>query len=520
MMSTDSTTLTAHQLLQGICWPQDGEVSAIAPALPPAVQTKIDALGHVLQTLRAADSGWPADQPQTPETLLPYVTDEVEELLEALHAAAPVAVEPAPPVPTPQPIADLSTTWLWAIAASLPTAMQLLEGVAASSRDQPAAYGVRLVPLLKLQPAGLDYTLDLATQVLLPHLQEFAPTALIQLLDEPTAPIATAAALTRQIREQSIALAPALRSWYEGIKVHLCLPGMPWGTAQARLELQLVPLTVQAAPSLAAIGATADHAEARGLPTVRVWQAAPLSAPVTTDTPASSAPTDAPMGSLDAELSFTDIPRFEPALQATHRLDIHQLVNDRWRAHPELTSGALLETVMEAITATEAGGLTIAQSPIALAALCTQVKWLWIRASPTQVALMGGLPARRLRSGQGWQAGTVKSQGQLIFHTPDRPLTRLDVATKAWTIAAPHLQPDDLLQITAGAADLPIVGQVNQLTQAVNQTVRSRSPLLASLMAGHPVQLWSPQDVLFPEVTPPARHLQFQVGLTFFPSLL
>jgi len=197
MMSTDSTTLTAHQLLQRICWPQHGEVSAIAPALPPAVQTKIDALGHVLQTLRAADSGWPVDQPQTHETLLPYVTDEVEELLEALHAAAPVAVEPAPTVPTPQPIADLSTTWLWAIAASLPTAMQLLEEVAASSRDQPAAYGVRLVPLLKLQPAGLDYTLDLATQVLLPHLQEFAPTALIQLLDEPTAPIAPAAALTR-----------------------------------------------------------------------------------------------------------------------------------------------------------------------------------------------------------------------------------------------------------------------------------------------------------------------------------
>lgn len=521
-MPTDFAALTAHQFFQGLCWPQADLPSAIAPA-PPPVPAKVNALCHVLEALSATDSGWPANKPQTADNLLPYVIDEVEELLEVLQATAIAAASAdeaatvAAPTPAPQLLATLSTEWVWAIAASQLTAMTLLEGVAASSRDQPAAYGVRLMPILTIQTEKADYTLDLAAQSLSPPAPEFAPNDPIQLLDETAGAIASATVWKRQIQADSTALVPSLQTWYAGTTVDLCLPSAAWFTAQVQLDLRLVPLTVQVS-SASAASRVAFNPETAGLPTARVWQAesAPAAACNVVPSPVAAMPDAAPW-TLDAELSFVQPEALIEARHATQCLASQQQVMTHWHT-AAATPLSLLETVIAARSSAEPD-LTWGAAPLPLAALCNQVKWLWIRAHQGQVALMSGLEARRLRSGQAWQSGLVTTYGHLVFLSDQQPLAALDVATATWTPPDPQLLATDWLQLTAPPGSLPSLGMVAQFTQTVNQMVRSRSPLLAALMAGQPITLWSPQDDLFPERTPPDLQLQFQIGLTFLASL-
>lgn len=497
-------------------------MAAIAPVMPAdELQAKTAELWQILQTLVAADSGWPADQPQTPETLLPYLTDEVEDLLAALPAAAIADATTAQPVERPRLLSALSADWLWAIAASSPAGMKLLEGGAASIHEWPQAYGLRLVPTLKIQHQGQDYALDLTTQGWGAVATVFAPETTIQLLDLPGAPIVSAATLQDQIRDRTLALVPALCPWFAGLTVDLQLPGIPWTTAAAQLVLHLVPLTTQVAPPPVATTVLSHHSEPPGLPTARIWEAKPPQSTAIATATATLVPTSpSPPWTLDSELTWVDAAALTPSIQSAHQLALGRQLAALARSPAALTPLALVDAVMQAQSSPEQFGLTLGQSPLPLSELCHQVKWLWIQASQLHMPLLSGLPARHLHSGQTWQSGTLVSQGQLVLLDGDRAIAALDVATSEWTSPDSDLEAADCLQVTLITEPDAPLWRVDQLTQHINQSVQERSPLLASLMARHRVKLWSPQDDLFPEMMPPELCLRWQIVLRFLPSLL
>jgi NTP pyrophosphatase (non-canonical NTP hydrolase) len=525
--SASTSTLTGYQFFQGLCQPDDPAAAVMVPMRPSdEVHQKTAALQQILHTLMAADSGWPTDQPQTPATLLPYVTDEAEELLEALPrepqlATAGDVVADGRCVHSPRLMTELCADWLWAIAASTPIAMQLLEGVAANIHDWPQVYGIRLVPMLEIQTQEVTYTLDLTTQSWGSLVPAVAPDASMQLLDLPTAPWVAAATVQTQIRDRSMALVPSLRSWFAGVTVQLCLPDTDWMTAQARLVLPLMPLTMQVtSPEPTLLEMPLSDVAATGLPTARVWQAAPPPATVVeTRTAVLDVPAQAYPWTLDSELSFAEPGALATALQALHYQELSQRIVDYARSYRDLTSQALLETVLNATSESEVGGLMLGHAPLALSDLCHQVKWLWIQASQEYMPLMGGLSVQQLQSGRPWQSGTLMSQGQLVLSSDGQAIAALDVATSEWITTPPPLAATDLLHLSTALQHPPVtIWSVERLTTLMNQTVAARSPLLASLMAPQPVQLWSPQDDLFPDLKPPALTLCWQVVLTFLPS--
>ncbi|NEQ45772.1 MAG: hypothetical protein F6K00_20415 [Leptolyngbya sp. SIOISBB] len=528
MSSHPASTLTGHQIFQGLCWPHDQCVGAIVPVMPPAeVQLKTAALQQILHNLSAADSGWPADQPQTSATLLPYVADEVEELLEALQANPIAALSETDQAvaedkyaSSPRLLADLSADWLWAIAASSLLGMQLLEGVAARIHGLPQVYGVRLVPTLEIQFSDDTYALDLTTQSWGSLVPAFASDTFIQLLDSPTASRLTAAALQTQICHRSTALVPALHPWFEGLLVNLCLPDTVWTTGQARLVPQLLPLTTQVAdPESVTMAGPLSSFDHNGLPTARVWQAE-QSSTIVVDTPTVvvASPRQPSPWPLESELTFQHAEALIPALRTLHQQSLSRQVAEYGRSHAEIKPPDLLEAVLSSSSPVADGlGLTFGQSPLSLSELCHQVKWLWIQAGQEYMPLMSGVPARQLRSGQRWQAGTLLSQGQLLFMAEDQAIAALDVASSEWMAPATNLDVADLLHLSLATEPGAPVWRVDQLTQQVSQTVAARSPLIASLNTPQPVKLWSPQAELFPEMVIPDLYLRWQLVLTFFP---
>jgi len=524
--SASTSTLTGYQFFQGLCQPDDPAAAVMVPRRPSdEVQQKTGALQQILHTLMATDSGWPTDQPQTPVTLLPYVTDEAEELLEALPREPQLATAGKGAIAgrcasSPRLLSELCADWLWAIAASAPIAMQLLEGVAANIHDWPQVYGIRLVPMLEIQSEAVKYTLDLTTQSWGSLAPAIAPEASMQLLDLPTAPWVAAATLQTQIRDRSMALVPGLHSWLAGVTVQLYLPDTDWMTAHARLVLPLIPLTMQVtAPEPTLLEMPLPDIAATGLPTARVWQAAAAPATVVeTRTAILNVPAQTYPWTLDSELTFAESGALAAALEALHRQELSQRIVDYARRYADLTPQALLEMVLNTSTESAVGGLTLGHAPLALSDLCDQVKWLWIHASQEYMPLMGGVSAQQLQSGRPWQSGMLMSQGQLTLLSDGQAIAALDVATGEWITAAPGLALTDWLQLSPTLSLPTTIWSVEQLTSLINQTMAARSPLLGSLMTPQPIQLWSPQDDLFPDLKPPALTLRWQVVLTFLPS--
>ena len=528
MSSNSASTLTGYQFFQGICQPEEPAAAVILPIKPSdAVQQKVAALQRILHTLMAADSGWPAEQPQTPETLLPYVTDEAEDLLEALQGelfsmVAVDAVANGSSKASPRHLKDLSADWLWAIAASSPLAMQLLEGVAANVEEWSQVYGLRLVPMLEVQNGDTTYTLDLTTQSWGSLVPAVAPETAIQLLELPTAPWVTAATVQAQLRDHSIALVPALASWFAGVTVNLCLPDTPWMTAQARLVLALMPLTMQVAepkPTALEMPLTYTDTEATGLPTARVWQAdATPTTVVETSTAILDVPAQAYPWTLDSELSFLEPTALTTALQAQEHKKLSQRVMTDGQLHADPELQTLLETVLSMSSEPNIWGLALDEASITLSELCKQVKWLWVQASQEYMPLMSGLPAQQLQSGRPWQSGTLMSQGQLVLQADGQAIAALDVASGEWITTAATLAATDLLHLSTALPLESNICSVERLTAVSNQMVAARSPLLASLMTAAPIKLWSPQDELFPDQSPPNLTLRWQVALTFSPA--
>ena len=533
MVSTDIAPPRASQFFAGLYWPlEDAEaLSSTIQPVPDTVQLAADTLLSIMVTLCAADSGWPADQPQTADTLLPYVADEAEELLEALQQWATAPAQPSVVAPqTPQRLAELSAFLLWTIAASSLEAMKLLEGLPTEGTHQLHTAGVRLAPILKIQRDRTTDELDLAAQ---------SPLSVDQALDldtplplpELASPSLTVGQWQDRIWQQAIALAPALAQWCQGLPVQLLLPGSEWAEAKLFLDLRIVavPARVLARPHRSEVAAPKPLVETLfddpvGTPEVRVWPAAAAGAiaPLKNATLVPYHPQEDDAQTCD--ITFTDIIPLQTAgfVAAIAQLQ-HQTKHPTTQPTNPLSPLTLVQQAHRVISPTAVhepaafGTPALALVPQTMATLCEQVKWLWIQASQDFTPLMEGLSARRLRSGQAWTTGRVAIAGHLSLRSEANSPIVWDVTTGEWPLPELPLDGRDILHLKTATALPQELWPAAELTTHITTQVRQRSPLLACLLDGQSVTLSSPQDALFPEAEPAHRQLCFQILLHWLP---
>lgn len=236
-----SEGLASEVLNQGIVRfvPPDVAPAATLP-LSPQVVSAMQRLVAILTELRSPEGGWPADLPQTPDNLAPYVLEEVYECLEALARQAPEP-EPTPPsldyCAAPWPLGDLALKLLWYVARGSYRLMQLLGGLPARV-SQPAgswqAGVVRLVVVLSGKGPDGSWALDLTTSQSVPPL--LTQESLIQFEEGAESASLWVASLRQQLVQQFCTVTPEAAGLLDPFPAEWLMPGHGWQRGVLRLR--------------------------------------------------------------------------------------------------------------------------------------------------------------------------------------------------------------------------------------------------------------------------------------------
>jgi hypothetical protein len=254
VMETEAFNFTAiaKTVLQ-FAQPNTPELNSPPLPLTEPVVAAMQRLVAIVAKLRSPQSGWPADLEPTVENLIPYVTEEAYEVLEALQTISLGSTSesevPAATVTLPNYllVEDLIPQSLWYIAKSSYDLMRLLCGVEAKvfQPGQGWQSGIlRLVPLLTLQLPQAEWALDLTTNQ--PPTHHLTHQALIQTESENFCQQPTWMQLfTQQILQQMQTVTPELQHFTHPAAVDCLQPGQAWqsGTLQLQIAFAFVEQT-------------------------------------------------------------------------------------------------------------------------------------------------------------------------------------------------------------------------------------------------------------------------------------
>ncbi|MBD0267762.1 MAG: hypothetical protein ICV77_05640 [Cyanobacteria bacterium Co-bin8] len=456
---------------------------------------------NLVLELRSQDGGWPVDLPQTPENLVPYVSEEVEELLGALSRSEPQKTpETGGPTTQPQLLTILIPQLLWAIASSGYEIMRLLEGVQARLQQPEAAATVgilRLVPVLSWQTGQGELAVDLATQSV-PQGKGLPLDGAVQLtegdLEGSLRPAwSWLSEITRQVSQRH----PALQDLLElGCPVEALSPGHDWYSG--RLSLSFYLKLEEAANHALLQSSTA----ASTLDEFAVDESSPLLEAQSEALPPEAAqgalvclpkPGAAPEETLAAWLTLTDEGWIQTFLGAVARdLFYHRMLALTGAVKMQPSALALVQAAYEAAGAVQgADGLfkqTFVHQPMLLADLWPRLRWYWTGTHPLVMQLMGGMPVQWLHPGSTWQRGMLYLQPVVALPLEGQS-GWLDLATGLLLPAPPEPAPTStiLMLPTAelGYQPLPITTLTHwvetQLGQRSHTLITCQRPIAVDL---------------------------------------
>lgn len=488
----------------------------VTPAYGQPTQAALIRLVDLIRTLCAPGMGWPSDRPQTPENILPYVSEEAEELLNQLQKAPALAPKTAcfgaihRPVLTPQSatthhfLRDLLTACLWSITASSYEAMRLLEGVTAKFAVPSLGQGVRLLPVLRFESPEMAWSLDMVTQAPITADMALTETAQFALADGDLDGQSRDVHQWLQLLWQEVErYQPTLRSLRQGWEVALLLPQQPWHQGRLSLDLQLVGLPPEPEMSPALTAAV----------------------PLLSGSPVEQLQTPWP---LDALLEFTD-PDWNASFQ-----------NQALSAFPlslpslEALDGLEAEKALLALVTVAQARMVRAQAPglfsVALAPLLTLHRlwlcWRWLVLQPDTplMQLMGGILARCLSTSQGWVTGILQAHLSLTFQQ-DSVQRCLDLGTGIWCSPRAELAQGSLLVMQVQGPWGDQIWPSDVLKTELIAALWQASPVLQLLWEGTSVILTTGGSLADPALRPePAQedttsvHIHLQMDLTFSPQ--
>ncbi len=426
----------------------------------PITERLLDAtqcLVQMIQQLRSPASGWDPNLPQTPENLLPYITEEAFGVLastkpavdetspdaEAGEIPLPPLVTPTPPLPTadaPCLLNHLLPWLLWGVARSSYEVIRLVEGLPALVQTEDGDWQsgmLRLVIGLHIATPEQPCAIDLATHQAPPATLE--PTTLIwsescALCREPTA----IADVLAQLIQHSQWTTPALKPFLDGIPAEALVPQQPWrsGTVQLQLGFEFIALAENNQPDADPTSTTTPVPDSTAMP----LSALPA---------ASENPWD------DPTLQFTEAAWLKNYTTAVLRQQMHDTVaylpslqtflqtgmNTSSDASGE-SAAALspekiaLPVVQDACWLADIldNSLTLSnrdvlQRAIALSDLRQWILWCLSRSAYEIMQLIGGISVNVLQPGQSWQMGTFRLLASLHLRTLERDWY-LDIGTE------------------------------------------------------------------------------------------
>lgn len=204
-------------------------------------------LVDIVAELRSPNSGWPANTPQTPENLLPYLSEEALEVLEVWQNEPP----PNPPLKRGEQgpyyirVLDFIPQLLWYIVRSSDDVMGLLAGVKAkvSQPHQISETGtLRLVVILKGDPIP-SWCIDLVTNQQATR-SLLSPGSLIESSETNITKTATPCPqLIAQIEQKIQEATPKLKEFFQGSDIEFLEPGNIWqsGKLQLKFAFEFIP---------------------------------------------------------------------------------------------------------------------------------------------------------------------------------------------------------------------------------------------------------------------------------------
>jgi len=452
----------------------------------------------MIQTVRSPEEGWHPDLAPTPENLLPYVTEEACDVLEALETCLDAApAQPSDPVESwlSQDLwqnyclaADFAPQLLWGIVRSSYEVMRLLEGVPAivvgeDGRSHPGI--LRLAALLRISIADQPQVSDLVTHY--PPSKTLAHTTPLQILAGyvMTAP-RPAGDILRTLIQQIRMATPAVLSFLDGVAITALAPQQPWqdGVLSLQMELEFVP----EGDRVGAIAPPPLVASTQLQFTDTVW----LETYHTTV--------------IQQQLAAL-IPHL-PAYQNMAQADLPPLSEDilPMLIHSACDVADLLQHSPPFLQA------TVHPEGIALNELLPWLLWCVGRSAYEVMHLIGGLPCQLLQPEADWQPGTLRLLLTLKLQTADQ-IHYIDLATGQ--TPEPDVFPLDANVVVQSPNSQWCYqpGLIQHLQTRVMGRIQQAIPELRPLLEGTAVRL------LPPEAEPLSAQAQLLIDFDFLGSL-
>ncbi len=196
-------------------------------------------LVDIVAELRSPNSGWPANIPQTPENLLPYLSEEALEVLEVWQNDPPPSPRRGESCSDYIRVLDFIPQLLWYIVRSSDDVMGLLAGVKAkvSQSHQISETGtLRLVVILKGDPIP-SWCIDLVTNQDTTR-SLLSPGSLIESSETNITKTAIPCQkLIADIEQKIQAATPKLKEFFHLSDIQFLEPGNIWQSGQLQLKL-------------------------------------------------------------------------------------------------------------------------------------------------------------------------------------------------------------------------------------------------------------------------------------------
>ncbi|MEB3882070.1 hypothetical protein [Lyngbya sp. CCY1209] len=371
--------------LPGVVTPTSRPEDRVSPALTDSLEKLVELVAN----LRSPGGGWQSDPPQTPEHLLPYVTEEMGDVLNALEDEKSAPQSKKEPITQSEIIAlnDIVPLLLWHLARSAEDTLRLLTGIEAKVTAADGTWNrgiLRLVAGLTLKTSQTQEAIDLATR----HPPQFnlPAEAMIQSGDCRFCQYPLdAKSLLERLQNTIDQRFPAIAN-LKSQPITLLYPGYNWQVGQLSLTLG--------------------------------WEflANPPSFEHTFESSSVETIDESPRALLSSQLKLTDtvvLSRYvRESIRQQLAIPLKHLFLGQHESPPEAFEPFLLARTSEFAERVYSGLPTpepqLVPPQLNLGRLTSKLLWHMVSGDRAIVRLIGGISARVLQPGHRWERGTVR----------------------------------------------------------------------------------------------------------------
>lgn len=456
----DSATVSETLIRLTRPWTAHGPIER--PSCPEALQMAMEQLMILIEQLRSPQGGWPENLPFTEENLLPYLTEEVYEILEHLHEIDPPQIRRSPQ-DSNWLIEDLSVQLLWSIATSSYPLMQLSGGVLAQTGQTKGL--LRVVPILEVQADSIQWAIDLAT--LSPPPLPPDPQTQFQILTPSVAEPISCADLLQQCHQDLHAQTPHLQPWTEPELVDILEPGKDWvsGTVQVRLGLEWMAEVIEP-----------DRHQSEGLIQIRWTDPQLIAAYRQTLLSTALFPAFDRLGKLDPLETESPL----TAIAITQQVLAHLNLWQEQSSPKTIPSPFRLHLLQDS--------LELAPQ-VSLSQWISHLLWELTSLSYDLMQFLGQVPACVLQPEWGWDAGTLRLVALLNVKSIDQDL-QIDLATgQSYTPSHFCLMNDAIIELSLRENESKLTLQTDQFLEQIQTEIETVRPALGLLFSGTGVKI-------------------------------